>query len=86
MDESLKRDEKILALISRLFPRQITKKFKFRVKINKKAYLKMIKNRYMSILLSFKSKDIINGINEIDNKFDKVLKFNDKLICLIINR
>ena len=46
----------------------------------------MIENRYISTLLSFKSKEINKGIKEIDDKFRKNIVFNDKLICLILNK
>jgi len=46
----------------------------------------MIENRYISILLSFKSREINKGIKEINHKFKKNLTFNDKLICLILNK
>ena len=46
----------------------------------------MIENRYISVLLSFKSREINKGIKEINHKFKKNLTFNDKLICLILNK
>ena len=46
----------------------------------------MIKNRYISTLLNFKSNEISKGIDEINQKFKKTLSFNDKLICLILEK
>ena len=83
---SLNRDKKIIRLISNLYPKRKLKKFTFKVKITKKKYNEMIKNRYISTLLKFSFKEILKGIHEIDNKFDRVLKFNDKLICIIIKK
>ncbi len=82
--ESLKRDKKILSLIKQSNPQAIKKKFFFKVKIKKKEYINMIKNRYISILLSFNKKELLKGLKEIDIKYRKNIKFNDKLICLIL--
>ena len=83
---SLTRDKKIINLISKLYPRRIIKKFTFNVKISKKKYLEMIKNRYISILLKLSSKEILDGMSEIDIKYKNVLKFKDKLQCVIIKK
>ena len=45
----------------------------------------MIKNRYISTLLSMSHNQIMKGIDEINFKCQKKLTFNDKLICLILN-
>ena len=42
----------------------------------------MIKNRYISTLLDFSNNQIFKGIDEINRKYQKLLIFNDKLICL----
>ena len=81
---SHKKDKKILKIISKFYPERITKKFILDVKISKKKYLEMIKNRYISTLLNFKSKEISEGIKEINLKYKKILKFKDKLRCIII--
>jgi len=83
---SFSRDKKIIDLISKLYPQKIVKKFSFNVKVSKKKYLKMIKNRYISILLKFSSKKILNGMREIDLRYGKILKFKDKLQCVIIKK
>ena len=83
---SLKRDQKIIKFIFRLYPQSIRKKFVFNVKIFKKKYLEMIKNRYISILLKFSNKEILKGINEIILEYKQVLKFKDKLQCIIIKK
>ena len=58
----------------------------FKVKISKNKYIEMIENRFISILLGLNRNEIIKGINEIENKFGKNLKFKDKLICLIFEK
>ena len=81
---SLKRDKKILSIISKLYPKRIQKYFSYKVEISKKKYINMIVKRFVSILLRFDKKLILKGINEINSKYKKYLRFNDKLICIII--
>ena len=82
--KSLKRDKKILRLISKLYSQTIIKKFSYQVRITKKKYTDMVSKRFMSTLLRFNSKQIVTGINQINLKYKKDLRFNDKLICIII--
>ena len=86
LKKSLNRDKKIIQFILNLNFKALTKIFSFKVNITKKKYVKMIENRYISILLSFKSKEINKGIKEINDKFKKNIIFSDKLICLILNK
>ena len=86
LKNSLKRDVKIFNLIVKTFKNTIVKKFIFNVKILKKEYVKMIKKRYISTLLNITDKQILNGINEINLKYKKELKFKDRLICLTLNK
>jgi len=86
LKKSLKRDKKIFNLIFKAFKNTIVKSFVFRVKILRKEYVKMIKKRYISTLLTFNDKQILDGINEINLKYKKELKFKDRLICLILNK
>ena len=44
----------------------------------------MIRNRYMSTLLSLTVEEIQKGINEIDSQYKDNIKFYDKLICLTL--
>ena len=84
LNKSLERDKKILELITKLFPGRIKKKFIYNVEIDKKKYLDMIKNRYISTLISLSKKQIYSGIQEINQKYKNTLKFKDKLICIIL--
>ncbi len=86
LKKSLDRDKKIIKMICKLYPRSKIKKFSFKVEISKKIYIKMIKNRYISTLLDFSLSEIFIGIDEIKLKYKKKLSFNDKLICLIIDK
>ena len=84
LKQSLKSDKSLFQLIKKYNPNLTVKKFIFNVKISKKKYLQMIKDRYISTLLNFTEKQIQNGLNEIDKKYKKKLNFKDQLICLII--
>ena len=86
LQKSFKRDKKILELISKIYPKIITKYFVFDVKILRNKYTQMIKNRYISTLLNLTNKQIADGIKEINTTFKKEVKFKDRLICLIISK
>ena len=86
LEESLKRDKKIFELITKTYPKIIIKNFIFKVGIIKNEYLKMIKKRYISTLLSFNDKQIKVGLNEINLKYKNELNFKDRLICLSLKR
>ena len=84
LNQSLKRDKKILKIITKLYSHRIKKKFIFNVKIGKKKYLDMINNKYISILIPLSKKQIIQGTQEIELKYNNELRFKDKLICIIL--
>ena len=86
LNESLQRDKMITKFLSQFNSCKISKKFCYKVKITKKKYLKMIQDRFISILLPMTKKEISNGIKEIDSKFNKILRFNDNLICIILKK
>ena len=86
LKKSLDRDNKIIRYISKLYPKNRNTRFSFKVKISRDKYIEMIKNRYISTLLGFSSRDIFKGINQINLKYKKILSFNDKLICLILDK
>ena len=46
----------------------------------------MIQKKYISILLSMTMNELSDGIEEINQKFNKILKFNDNLVCIIIKK
>ena len=82
--DSLKRQKRISKIIFDLYPNSSLKNFTYKVRISKKEYSKMISKKFMSILLNLSKKQIMSGIEEIDSKYKKNLKFNDKLVCIII--
>jgi len=83
LTKTLKRDKKIFKLIMKLYPYK-KNKFIYMVNINKNKYLKMIKERYISTLLSFTEQDLQKGLNEINLRYKNKMKFRDKLICLYL--
>ena len=83
---SLKKDKRLFDMIIKDNPKTIIKKFIYSVRISKSKYLEMINNRYISTLLNFTDKEIINGLNEVIRKYKKILKFKDRLICFIIKK
>ena len=83
---SLNRDKKIITFLSKIYPSIKKKKFSFKVKISIRKYIEMINNRYISILLNMNKNQILKGIDEISFKYKKMLTFDDKLICLILNK
>ena len=83
LTKSLTKDKKILNLIAKLYPYKKSK-FIYKVNINKKKYLEMIERRYISTLLSLTKKELQIGINEINFKYKKNIKFSDKLICITL--
>ncbi len=86
LKKSLRRDQKIIEFLSNSYPGNIKKKFSYKVKISKKKYIKMIKDRYISTLLNFRQGEILEGIEEIRKKYKEKIYFNDKLICLILKK
>ncbi len=86
LKSSFKRHQEIFFLISQTFLKVNIRKFEFNVEITKKKYLNMVKQRYISMLLNFSNKQILNGMKEIDQKYGMVLKFKDKLICFILKK
>ena len=83
---SLKKDKRLFDMIIKGNSKTIIKKFIYSVRISKSKYLEMINNRYISTLLNFTDKEIINGLNEVIRKYKKILKFKDRLICFIIKK
>ena len=44
----------------------------------------MIQNKYISTLLTLPKKELLKGLKEINLKYKDNIKFNDKLICVIL--
>jgi ubiquinone/menaquinone biosynthesis C-methylase UbiE len=83
LTKSLIRDKKILKLITKLYPYKKSK-FIYKINMSKKKYLRMVRRRYISTLLPLTKQELQKGMNEINYKYKDNIKFNDKLICLIL--
>ena len=86
LKKSLNRDKRIFNIITKNYPKIIKKNHTYKVNISKRKYIKMIKSRYISTLLSLSDKQIDIGINEINSKYKSYIKFKDRLICLILKK
>ena len=84
LKKSFERDRKILRMISKIYPLNKKKKFIFNVKIKKNEYLEMIENRYISTLITFSKKQLFEGIQEIQIGYKNIIRFKDKLICIVL--
>ena len=83
---SLDKDEKFFNLILKNRAKLVVKKFTYEVRIFKKRYLQMIKDRYISTLLNFTDDQIDIGIREIKDDYQDLIRFRDRLICFIIKK
>ena len=70
---SFKKDREIIKFICKLYSTKVTKKFVYNVTISKKKYLEMIKDRYISTLLKLSTKEILEGVDEINLKYKNLL-------------
>ena len=82
LNKSLKKDETILAIVKKNLKKSKESYFKYNVNISSKKYSKMINDRYISCLLSMNKKVLKLGIDEINNKFGSLIKFEDVLKCV----
>ena len=82
LEKSLKRDEILFKLIKKNLKKISYSNFNFKVNISKQKYVKMIRQRYISCLLSMSSKEIKLGISEIKSKYKNQIKFTDTLKCI----
>ena len=83
LNKGLERDSRMLKSVSRLLKNYKIDEFKFKVSINKNKYLKMLKNRYISCLISLNNMDIKRGIKEINNIYPDKILFDDTLTCIM---
>ena len=86
LDASLRKDEQILVLIKRNLKSFEKQKFTYKAVVKKNDYIKMIKNRFISCLITLSKKEILEGIREINVKFKALIKFEDTLECIIYRR
>ena len=83
---SFKKDKTISKMLIKIYSGKVLKSFVYNVKITKKKYIKMIRDRFISILLPMNLKDISKGVEEIEASFNERINFNDYLNCIIITK
>ena len=82
LNKSLKKDQILFKLIRKNLKKVKESNFNYSVSIPKRKYISMIKNRYMSCLLSLSNKEIEKGIDEINLNYKNQLSFTDTLKCI----
>jgi len=82
LDRGLKRDSTMFKSISKILRNNKIDKFMFKVSISKKKYIQMLKQRYISCLISLTKNQINKGIKEIKDTYPNKILFDDILICI----
>ena len=85
LNESLKSHQILFEELTYNFNLLKFENFNYNVKISLEEYLEMIKNRYMTVLLDLKEKEIEEGIDFIKNNYPNQLFFQDTLTIKVFN-
>jgi hypothetical protein len=83
LNRGLERDSRMLKSVLKILRNNKIDKFIFKVSITKNKYIKMLKQKYISCLISLTKPQINKGIKEIIDIYPKKLIFNDILICIM---
>ena len=86
LQQSFKKETLIKKNILKFKKEKIITKFKFKVSITKKKYLKMLEQRFISSLLNLNDVQISKGIKEIEIKYKDKITFNDRLNCIMFTK
>ena len=86
LQQSFKKETLIKKNILKFKKEKIITKFKFKVSITKKKYLKMLEQRFISSLLNLNDVQISKGIKEIEIKYKDKITFNDRLNCVMFTK
>ena len=82
LNRGLERDSKMIKSTCKILKDNTIDKFKFKVSITKNKYIKMLKQKYISCLVSLNKKQLKKGIEEIKEIYPNDIIFNDILICI----
>ena len=82
LNRGLERDSKMIKSTCKILKNNKIDKFKFKVSITKSKYIQMLKQRYISCLVSLNKKQLKKGIDEIKEIYPNNIIFNDILICI----
>jgi ubiquinone/menaquinone biosynthesis C-methylase UbiE len=82
LNRGLERDSRMIKSARRLLKGNAIDRFKFKVSITKTKYIEMLKQKYISCLVSLNKKQLKKGIDEIKEIYPNNIIFNDILICI----
>ena len=82
LKRGLHRDSRMIKSVCKILKNNKIDKFKFKVSITKKKYIKMLKQKYISCLVNLNKDQINNGIKEIKEIYPNNIIFEDTLICI----
>ena len=82
LNRGLERDSKMIKSTCKILKDNTIDKFKFKVSITKNKYIKMLKQKYISCLVSLNKKQLKKGIEEIKKIYPNNIIFKDILICI----
>jgi len=82
LNRGLKRDSRMLKSACKILKDNKIDKFKFKVSITKKKYIRMLEQKYISCLVNLSKAQINKGINEIKDTYPNKISFTDILICI----
>ena len=82
LNSGLERDSRMLKSTCKLLKNHKIDKFKFKVLITKKKYIKMLKQKYISCLVNLTKSQINKGIKEVKDIYPNMIIFKDVLICI----
>ncbi|MDC0037233.1 class I SAM-dependent methyltransferase [Alphaproteobacteria bacterium] len=82
LNKGLIRDSIMIKSTCKILKNYKIDKFQFKVSITKSKYIRMLKQRYISCLVSLNKEQINKGIKEIKDTYPNTILFRDILICL----
>ena len=82
LNRGLERDSRMLKSACKVLKGNKIDKFRFKVLITKNKYIKMLKQKYISCLVSLNKKQLKKGIEEIKKIYPNNIIFKDILICI----
>ena len=82
LDKGLERDSRMIKSACKILKNNSIDRFKFKVSITKKKYIKMLKQKYISCLVNLNRNQLNKGIKEIKGIYSNNIIFEDILICI----
>ena len=82
LNRGLEKDSRMIKSVCKILKGNTIDKFRFKVSITKNKYIKMLKQKYISCLVSLNINQINKGIKEIKDNYPNNIIFEDILICI----